>query len=212
MEKIDKKQIIGITNRLYRLTLLFPKKEPLRYRIREIANNILADSIALNISKSQELVFNMEKNLEILNTYFEVAKWQNWVSYFDILSIEKEYDRIRQVIEKKEDERIVPILLPPNLNQEKLPQKPIIIEEKQELKEKKQEKPVLIKKTESLNSRKEKILEVLREKGKVQVWEISRILPDVSKRTLRRDFVQLLDQELIERIGQRNDTFYQLRK
>ena len=212
MEKIDKKQIIGITNRLYRLTLLFPKKEPLRYRIREIANNILADSIALNISKNQELVFNMEKNLEILNTYFEVAKWQNWVSYFDILSIEKEYDRIRQVIEKKEDERIVPILLPPNLNQEKLPQKPIIIEEKQELKEKKQEKPVLIKKTESLNSRKEKILEVLREKGKVQVWEISRILPDVSKRTLRRDFVQLLDQELIERIGQRNDTFYQLRK
>ncbi|MBZ9577515.1 DeoR family transcriptional regulator [Patescibacteria group bacterium] len=62
-----------------------------------------------------------------------------------------------------------------------------------------------------LDSRKEKILGILKEKEKIQVGELKEFLPDVSKRTLRRDFDQLLKLELVERIGERNDTFYKLK-
>jgi predicted HTH transcriptional regulator len=61
------------------------------------------------------------------------------------------------------------------------------------------------------SGRQEKILEILKEKGKAQVWELKQIFPEVSKRTLRRDFEQMLNQDLIERMGERNETFYQIK-
>ena len=41
---MDKNSLIELTNKVYKLTLLFPKKEPLRYKIREVADDILACS------------------------------------------------------------------------------------------------------------------------------------------------------------------------
>ena len=52
---------------------------------------------------------------------------------------------------------------------------------------------------------------ILKEKGRAQVWEIKQIFPEVSKRTLRRDFEQMVNQGIIERMGERNDTFYQVK-
>ena len=40
---MTKEEILKLTHDLYRLTLLFPKKEPLKYKIREIGIEILAD-------------------------------------------------------------------------------------------------------------------------------------------------------------------------
>ncbi|MEA3344344.1 MAG: hypothetical protein U9Q16_01515, partial [Patescibacteria group bacterium] len=112
---MDKEKLIEITNRVYKITLLFPKKEPLRYKIREIADNVLSNFVYwqslqnLNpgsFASNQEIqnkdsIFLIEKNLEILESYFEVAKWQNWVSYFDILGIQDEYDKIQYNLKKE---------------------------------------------------------------------------------------------------------------
>ena len=153
---MDKEFLIKLTTDLYRLTLLFPKKEPLRYKMRELADEVL--------------VSPTEKDLEVLGSFFEVAKAQNWVTPADILEIQKEYSKIKEEL-KKSDENQASI---------------------------------------NLGDRQQKILEVLKEKGKAQVWEIQKIFPEVTKRTLRRDFESLLNQGLIERIGERNETFYQL--
>lgn len=169
---MDKNNLIELTNKVYKLTLLFPKKEPLRYKIREVADDILAYN-----SSSKKL----QENLGILKKYFEVAKWQNWVSYFDILEIEKKYDKIESDLLETVEKPALPV---------------------------KQGESVLVK---DLDSRKEKILEILKEKERIQVWEVNEILSNVSKRTLRRDFEQLLKQGLVERIGERNNTFYQLK-
>ena len=165
---MDKENLIELTNKVYKLTLLFPKKEPLRYKMREVADEILANSVS-NPSK-------IKKNLEIIKSYFEVAKWQNWVSYFDILEIEEEYDKIESDFEHKSAK----------------------VNGGQSF-------------DRALDSRKEKILGILKEKEKIQVGELKELLPDVSKRTLRRDFDQLLKQGLVERIGERNNTFYCLK-
>jgi DeoR/GlpR family transcriptional regulator of sugar metabolism len=62
-----------------------------------------------------------------------------------------------------------------------------------------------------MNERQKKILEILKEKGKIQVGQIKEFFPNVSKRTLRRDFQSLVKKGIIERIGEKNKTFYQLK-
>lgn len=231
---MDKDKIIELTNRIYKITLLFPKKEPLRYRIRETADEVLSNLIAWEVfhnpnpnefqavdlsshqkfgseglaltpkfgsegnPKQKDLIFEIKKNYEILRAYFDIVKWQNWVSYFDVLEIEEEYDKIECDLKKE-------------IEGSEKPEKSL----KMEFSSKNPEvngDPVSVANAEKekLDPRKEKILGFLKEKGRVQVWEIKEILPEVSKRTLRRDFEQLLKQGLVKRIGERNDTFYQL--
>src|SRR4030042_1048092 len=135
---MDKEFLIQLTNKLYRLTLLFPKKEPLRYKIRDVADDILTNLIVYNsgnFEEEKEIIFNIKKDLEILSSYFEVSKWQNWVSYFDIIEIEEKYDKIEKELkdfselvkkpepelelepeldpELEKEEKITPILLEP---------------------------------------------------------------------------------------------------
>jgi predicted HTH transcriptional regulator len=159
----SKEKLIELTKRVYRLTQLFPKKEPLRYKIREIADEILAN--LLRETKNPTI-----KDWEILDSFFEIAKEQNWVSPREIFQIQKDYKNLFEEIrfEPKED------------------------------------RP-------SISERQKKILEILKEKGKIQVGQVKEFFPNVSKRTLRRDFQSLVKKGIIERIGEKNKTFYQLK-
>lgn len=65
--------------------------------------------------------------------------------------------------------------------------------------------------TPSLSERQKKILEILRSKEKTQVWELQKVLPEVTKRTLRRDLDDLLQLNLVERQGEWNEVFYRLK-
>jgi len=172
---MDKEFLTKITNELYRLTLLFPKKEPLRYKMRELADIILANFLTEAGPPPTEL--------NVMDGYFEVAKKQNWVKKSEILNLQKEYSKLKEFSGKPKIKNDNPIVIPPQLFQE----------------------PVF-----GASSRQEKILAVLKEKGRAQVWEIKQIFPQVSKRTLRRDFESLFKKGIVERIGERNDTFYRL--
>jgi hypothetical protein len=169
---MEKDFLIKLTNNLYRLTLLFPKKEPLRYKMREMADEIL--------------VKPNKKSLETLDSFFEVTKSQNWVSPSDILAIQKDYDSLKRGLERN---------------------KPITTEFSKDKRE-----TIIEVEPQLLPQRKEKILAFLRENGRVQVWQVKQFFPEVSKRTLRRDFEYLFKQGMIERIGERNNTFYQLKR
>lgn len=172
---MDQNFLIQLTNNLYKLTLLFPKKEPLRYKMREKADDVI--------------VKPNEKDLEVLDGFFEVAKSQNWVKVSDILAIQKEYDNLKEELKKAklEKKKSIPIDVP-------------MVEVKP--------RPLL---AQVMVGRQEKILAYLKENGRVQVWQIKQLFPEVSKRTLRRDFEQMLNQGIIERRGERNDTFYQIK-
>lgn len=180
IKRMEKEYLIQLTKNLYRLTLLFPKKEPLRYKMREIANEILA-----NFYKDQNP--EIFKNLEILDGFFEVAKSQNWVSPKEILQLQNEYGKIKS-----------------SLNE--------IIQSQPSLKFSEVKSEKNLSPRPGLNEREKKILEFLKENIQVQVWQIKKLFPEVSKRTLRRDFNSLLKKGLIERIGERNNTFYKLKE
>jgi len=175
---MDKSFLVQITNKLYRLTLLFPKKEPLRYKMRELADDILFDLISVpqKTYRGQTPV-SLEENLEVLDSFFEVAKAQNWVKKEELLNLQKEYGKLKSFPQQKLAEVW-----------------PLSVAEEH-------------KKT-WVGPRQEKILAFLKEKEKVQVWQIKQIFPQVSKRTLRRDFENLFKRGIIERIGERNETYY----
>ncbi len=103
---MDKSYFIKLTTNLYRLTILFPKKEPLRYKIREFADNILANSILVfkrESSQSKKLILEIEEYVEVLDSYLELAKSQNWVSPFDVLEIQKEYANLIGELNRSEE-------------------------------------------------------------------------------------------------------------
>lgn len=169
---INRQFLIELTNKIYRLTLFFPKKEPLRYKMREVADNILARP--------------NEKDLEVLDGFFGVALIQNWVSPSDILAIQREYANLGELLKKDKPER-----------KKDNPGK---------------DNPGVVFLPSDNSNRKDRIMDFIRENGRAQVWQIKEILPDVSKRTLRRDFEALLEQGVLERVGERNNTFYQVKR
>jgi len=185
---IDKGFLIGLTNNLYRLTSLFPKKEPLRYKVREAADDVLAGFLSLQ-SPSQKESGSQQvlESLELLSSFLEIAKVQNWVSPSNILNFQKEYSKLKGELNLPES--------PIEQGLENVSNLPLFVRHNSE---------------EGQVNRQEKILEFLKGKGKAQVWELKQVFPEVSKRTLRRDFESLLKRGIVERIGERNDTFYQV--
>ena len=197
MEKnnFNKDYLIEITNKLYRLTLLFPKKEPLRYKMRELADEVLANFVSLPQEDRDPfkitIIKSSDRALEIIDGFFDVAKSQNWVNPVDMLNLQREYSRIRQeLIKFRKEEKV----------------------QKEEIEKESVEPSVLEKEEEKpISERQKRILEVLRDKGKMQVGEVKNIFSEVSKRTLRRDFRSLLKYGLVKKMGEKNNTFYQVK-
>ena len=104
-----------------------------------------------------------------------------------MLNLQREYSKIRQELLKLKKEKK---------------------ERKEKVEKEIVEPPFLEIEEKPISERQKRILKVLKEKGKMQVGEIKDIFSEVSKRTLRRDFKSLLKYGLVERIGERNNTFY----
>jgi len=191
---MDKNFLIQLTNNLYRLTLLFPKKEPLKYKMRELADDILTDFLRTHNLSQCNVTFpryinSGREKLEVLDGFFEVAKSQNWVSQKEILNLQQEYSKLKDELGKLSQVR--PVSVPSQV-------RPVKANQSQTL-------------ASSMKERQEKILDFLKENGRAQVGQLKEVFPEVTKRTLRRDFEFLLKQGKIERIGERNETFYQLK-
>lgn len=164
----DREALIKLTCEVYKLTSLFPKKEPLRWKMRDLSTEILADFLKTYRGRTS---VDLEK-AGVLDGYFEVAKSQNWTSENELLNLQAEYIKLSEEMKGSEAASSV--------------------------------------KVESVSLRQKRILELLKDRDNFQVWQVKELFPDVSKRTLRRDFEGLLKQGLIQRVGERNDTFYQL--
>ncbi|TSC53740.1 MAG: hypothetical protein LiPW31_310 [Microgenomates group bacterium LiPW_31] len=218
---MDKDFLIQLTNNLYRLTLLFPKKEPLRYKMRELADEILAHCLTPGVKHNKHN--SVVGDLEVLDGFFEVAKAQNWVSPEEILKLQENYSKLKEEFKTETDSErtlTLPLGEEKEAKDEFTPLEssaPCPAENQKSLKKSKTSSFLTgfimlpAEENSSISERQEKILAFLREQGRAQVWQIKHILPEVTKRTLRRDFENLLKKDLIKRIGERNDTFYQIK-
>jgi len=232
---MEKDVIVSITDELYHLTLLFPKKEPLKYKMREQANAILEVFVCYfkerkNGFRDQsglgETVRQGRKYLEAIDCNFEIVKRQNWVSLSKVLVLKGRYLELMRLLEEVDSSDLVddnPVKF------EKIITQAVAVSSKAPENELSEETTPIITNTKPLildgqiiqkapidvtkiNERQKKILSILKNKDKAQVWEFKTTFPDVSKRTLRRDFEYLYNQGMVERVGEKNNTFYQLYK
>ncbi|KKW08239.1 MAG: hypothetical protein UY44_C0014G0026 [Candidatus Kaiserbacteria bacterium GW2011_GWA2_49_19] len=192
---MEKQELVQLTSDLYCLTLLFPKKEPLRQKMRGLADDILANGLKLNLGMSSHQRWDLDiiQNLEILAGFFAVAREQNWVSLPDLLKVRDDYANLKEELSR---------YFNGSGWEDTAGQVPGTMTNQTAIDFNGSPKNI---------QRQDKILEILKEKGQAQVWEFKRIFSGVSKRTLRRDFEYLVSQNLVERVGEKNQTFYTIK-
>ena len=190
----------------YRVTDVLPSAEQKKAEIRSLANSALAHLILFSEAnpitqeQRQSLIPKMQGEIDSLVRYFVELKNSGKIDphYFSksvgvepkhFLILEKEYQKIARWLAEQQIQDSAPVEIRPVIRQGAPSDDG----------------------TNSLSERQKRILGILQNKEKTQVWELQKVLTEVTKRTLRRDLDELLSLNLIERKGEWNAVFYQLR-
>ena len=192
----------------YKLSGYFPEGDPLKTKAKEIILKIL-ENLSLVSDADGWVSLQKERasgeildNIELLENYFKIAKYQNWIDSVNFLIIIKELDSIKSYIQppKGSVKQVLEIAA-------KTPELPKAPKEKKLSLDSKETSTVLSK---DLSIRQKKIIEILNQRKKVQVSDIIKEIPDITKRTIRRDLDDLLKKGRILRIGEWNQVFYEI--
>lgn len=190
-------KFLKLTNSVYKVLEFFPESDPLKNRAKDKALAIM-DNLVLVNETSGWASFQKEKikallleDIDMLLGYLWIAKSQGWLNSVNFLIISNEYEKIKK--------DIAPII---ELTQ-KLPGidgLPVI---------KKIAEKIIEPDFNEMTARQKKILEFLEKNEKAQVMDLQTILPNITKRTIRRDLDELLLAGKITRLGEFNQVFYQ---
>ena len=219
---MTEENIIKLTNALYKVTDLFPKEEPLRFAIRKegldvlfFSNIVKGKSISVNSKEREQHLDRVLAKIELIKTYFGIAKEQEWVSLRNFEVLEREYDSLKDslsltVLRVKEEKRPVvmeikreePIAVSAGIKEE-------VREEKKMETEKREVKHINY---EELSSVQLKVLEILQGKGQLKANQISDFFPEMNPRTIRRELKGLKESKIITSVGGGKLTLYEINK
>ncbi|MFA5368730.1 MAG: DeoR family transcriptional regulator [Candidatus Paceibacterota bacterium] len=222
--------LIKLTNALYKVTGLFPVKEPLKFAIRKEALDVLFFSIAsekhhfsLVLSEKESLLEKSLTNIKLLKTYFSIAMEQHWVDNRNFEVLENGYTEIEQSLrnelfktlsEKKE--KIITAQIESQIEIKKSEEKELKKETQTELKSENKTSNEIEEKSENkkqetsssteidyakLTDIQLKVLELLQGKGQLKTTDISKHFPNVTTRTIRRELKGLRERNIINPIG-----------
>ena len=176
---MDRNYLIKLCFGVHKVADIFPKSESLKFKIKELANEILANLILINQNDRNDggTTSIILKEIETLEGYFRLAKSKEWVDSRNFLVLEREYNKIKGEVEKlgKSFSLRNQRLEESNLNQKE---------------------------------RQKRILEILEKKEKIRLGELSQIFSDVHSRTLIRDLEKLREAGLIQKSGERKAAYY----
>lgn len=187
---MQEEKIIRLTNALYKVTGLFPKEEPLKFAIRKEALDILffsnvayGKSASYANDKREEATKKVFTKIELIKTYFAIAKEQEWADAENFSILENQYNLFKESFSPKKEE------------------KKIVVKE--------EEKPVIqkeIKKSNSINYEELsavqlKVLEMLQSRGQLKPNQICDFFPETNPRTIRRELKGLKDLKILLTTG-----------
>lgn len=194
-------KFIKISSATYKALDYLPESDPIKNKSKEkvlaILENLsfIFDTQGWASIKKDNSINQLKLDIDIFLSYLEIAKNQKWLDQINYLIISKQYkdlakDLPEQAVVNKE----------PDNNKQDHNSQDIITEKLVETKE------------SDLTERQKKIIEILQEKEKAQVSDIIKFMPDITKRTIRRDIDGLLEAGKIVRVGEWNKIFYQVLK
>jgi hypothetical protein len=170
-------------NAVYMLAEYFPETDPLTIKTKDKV---------LEISESYVSGRHTQKDIDVLLNYLALARGLGWINTMNYLIISKGLKAIKK-IDARRPSTLVKAETRPKVESKALPD--IASSEKQK---------------SNLTARQQKIIEFLKQKEKAQVADLQQVLPDVTKRTIRRDLDELLVSGMIVRMGEFNQVFYQI--
>ena len=217
---MTEENIIKLTNALYKVTDLFPKEEPLKFAIRKEAldvmffsNLIKGKSLSSTQKEKEQYLDKVLAKIELVKTYFNIAKDQEWVAERNFEVLEREYEVLKDSL---------------NLNviKEKELKKPLAVEIQKEepvavfannVPSTKEEKKADVTKREvkhlnyeELSSVQLKVLEILQSQGQLKANQISENFPEMNPRTIRRELKGLKEMKIISSMGGGKMTVYKI--
>lgn len=219
---MTEENIIKLTNALYKVTDLFPKEEPLRFAIRKegldvlfFSNIVKGKSINSTPKERGDHLDKVLAKIELIKTYFGIAREQEWVSERNFMVLEREYDSLKdslslEVLRVKEVKKPVimeikkeePVSVSANIKEE-------VKEEKKAEVEKREVEHINY---EELSSVQLKVLEILQNKGQLKANQISDFFPEMNPRTIRRELKGLKESKIITSNGGGKTTVYGINK
>ena len=222
-----KDKFLRLTNTVYKLLEFFPESDPLKNRAKEKAlsimdNLVLVDDVSgwasFQKEKSRKLVL---EDIDILLGYFWIAECQGWLNSANCMILANEYEKIKKWVEPKMEftqklpgieKSLTPESLEPPVSEQRTqtPDMPVLNNEVAS--------PIVSDldaedeghSSIGMSDRQEKIIDFLSKNEKAQVMDLQAILPDVTKRTIRRDLDDLLEAGRIVRLGDFNQVFYKI--
>jgi DNA-binding NarL/FixJ family response regulator len=213
VEKMTRDFFIRLTLAAHKVANILPQKESVGAQMQDSANKLLADLVVLakegiaTLEYKRQVTPRAIRELGVLVGYINYAKRTSKVNPENFVVLEREYKNVGEFLRKlHEDTAAGSVQFDARLEQSLSSFPPLSAQTPAGNAQ--QNAPA--DKTE-LSSRQTKILELMRNKDKVQVWELQKVLPEVTKRTLRRDLDDLLGRNLIVRQGEWNEVFYQIR-
>lgn len=207
---------VRLTMATHKVADILPKQDPLRSQMQDCANKLLASLILLAkenpVTKEQKRTVTPKaiRELGVLIAYLNYAKRMSKLNPENFLILEREYNKVgeflRRIHETQGDfhgSAGAPPKSPAEAKQlASAPQPPDAAFRRS---------PSSAPLNSSLSTRQTRILALMRNKPKVQVWELQKVFGEVTKRTLRRDLDSLLNLNFIVRKGEWNEVFYQIR-
>lgn len=178
---------------LYRVTDTIPESEPSRWKMREEALNTVSRAEAFFHAPSDMQISNLWSSLNTLQAYFEIAKESEWIDERNFIVLDREFERFGQSIDQSRQGFVG---MDKKSHTVQTPKRPA--------------KKKVTALTVKLSGRQEKIVDHLKQNGKVHVGDLSPLFPTLSKRTIRRDLDSLVKEHFVTRFGKTNGTLYSL--
>lgn len=193
------------------------QEEEVKREIKNAADSVLVDLLLFSDKenvpkeKKRDLIAQILKDMENLGASLDRAKQAGGVRAENFSVLETEYGKIRYMLQIFEgvEEPIAEArrTRPAARAKEEIGAPAVTLPSGQA-----GGQEVPRQEQRGITERQRSILEFLKAKKKVQVWELQKILPQVTKRTLRRDLDDLLQMNIIERKGEWNAVFYELKE
>ena len=206
---MDKGFFIKLTFAVVKVLDASPDDKELKRQIQESAEGILVDILliaenaSLSLEQKRTTAARTLERIDALLQRFSEARKKGMTDQANIVVLEREYAKVKAWVEgfaaalpqKQEEQANIP-RLPARTREESITNIQPVSK---------------LPAPRKLSDRQRRILEILQNKEKVQVWELQKVFPQVTKRTLRRDLDDLLQQNLVERKGEWNSVSYQAR-
>jgi hypothetical protein len=203
----EKNYAAKLANSLYRLLDTLPEQEPLKQKAKEKALAILENMTLVFSAKGwaslqkDRAAAALLDDIEVLAGLLALARDRGWIDHINVLILEKEY---RAVLAR--------IQVPAGLVRQAMEisyRQPLRISPAHQ--NEGQSRTISVGQ-KGYSVRQQKILEILGQREKAQVSDFIKEIPNITKRTMRRDLDDLLKRGVVERAGEWNQVFYVLPK